>query len=450
MAGWMLNILYLIVLTVAAPLLLWVDLRTHKYRASLWPRFSGRVPRRHGDNPCIWLHAVSVGEVQVLGCLVDRLQQTLPDADLVVSTGTATGYRLARKLFPKHLVCHGPLDFTWSVRRALGRLRPDVLVLTETELWPNLIRLAHRSGARLVLINGRLSDRSFRGYRRVRPWIGRMLKCFAAIGVQNTAYAQRYRSLGAPADRLMVTGSLKFDAAMTDRDQPAVGRLRKVAQLRDSDLVFLAGSTQAPEEELALDAFAHAAHQWPQLRLILVPRHPERFAEVAELLARSPWPWRRRSELGDGSVEANRSEHRTREPWRVLLVDTMGELAAWWGTADVGYVGGSMGTREGQNMLEPAGFGVATCFGPRTSNFRDIVATLREADAVRVVRDGAEMSAFLQTCLAEPSVRRSLGSRARRCVISSRGATQRTVDMLRNVLQQSRAGGADHRLRHAG
>jgi 3-deoxy-D-manno-octulosonic-acid transferase len=255
-----------------------------------------------------------------------------------------------------------------------------------------------------------------------------MLAGLSQINVQNETYARRFRELGADPDRVHVTGSLKFDGAATSRDNPLTRELVRQWQCETGDLVFLAGSTQAPEERLAIHTFAALAVEHPHLHLIVVPRHPERFEEVASLLNESGLPWQRRSRL---SVEG-----RDRGA-RILLVDCVGELAAWWGMAQIAYVGGSMGRRGGQNMIEPAAYGAAVSFGPNTENFRDVVSLLLESGAAVVVQNGDELTAFVRRCLDDPSWAASLGAAASRLVCQQLGATMRTVDLVERLTRNS-------------
>ncbi|HLA85356.1 MAG TPA: glycosyltransferase N-terminal domain-containing protein, partial [Thermoguttaceae bacterium] len=296
---YLLNLVYLLILLAASPWLAWKAARTGKYRRGWREKFLGLVPRRAGGRPCYWFHAVSVGEVNLLARLLEELKKHSPEIECVVSTTTRTGMELARKKYAGLTVFYCPLDFSWAARAAMRRMRPDVLVLAELELWPNLIRAAGERDARVAVINGRLSESSFRGYRRIRPLAASVLRRIDLIAVQDETYAERFRRLGAPAGQVHVTGSMKYDGAQTDRDNPATRRLRELAGLSDGDIVFLAGSTQEPEERIALDVWRELSAEWPNLRLILVPRHAERFEAVARMLDASGIPWQRRTSLGD-------------------------------------------------------------------------------------------------------------------------------------------------------
>jgi 3-deoxy-D-manno-octulosonic-acid transferase len=426
--SWLLNVVYVAIIAVCSPLIVWQSWRAGKYREGFRERLLGWVPPREGNATCVWVHAVSVGEVNLIAILLRELRAAHPDWQFVVSTTSRTGYELARKKYADLSVFYCPLDFSWAASSAMRRIRPTILILAELELWPNLIRAAKEHGARVAIVNGRMSDHSFPGYRRIRPLVAAVLRQIDLIAAQNDESATRFRALGAPADRVVVTGSLKYDGAQTDRNNPRTQSLRQLAGISGDDIIFLAGSTQEPEEQYALDIFRRLAPQYPRLRLILVPRHPERFDSVAKLLDASSISWCRRSALGSQppappGVSA-----------RVLLVDTIGELGAWWGAAHIAFVGGSFGERGGQNMIEPAAYGAAVSYGPNTRNFRDIVAALERAGGSVTVDSADELEAFVVFCLTDPEYAEPLGSRAQRFVRSQLGATARTVALIDSLV----------------
>jgi 3-deoxy-D-manno-octulosonic-acid transferase len=433
LAEWALNCLYVFLFAAASPWIIWSAVRHGKHREGFAAKFLGLAPRRQGDRPCVWLHAVSVGEVNLLATTIGEFLKQRPGWEIVVSTTTKTGYDLACKKYADYSVFYCPLDFTWAASAALRRIRPTLLVLAELEVWPNLIAAAQRRGVRTAIINGRVSDKSFRGYRRIRSLIAPSLQRIDLIAAQNEEIAERFRQLGARPESVVATGSLKFDGAQTNRRNPRTLALQQLAGLDERHVVFLAGSTQEPEEQYALDILQRLAPTHPELKLVIVPRHPQRFDEVAALLDASGISWQRRSRLA-----SNASDDQARQPaapcWQALLVDTIGELGAWWGTASIGFVGGSFGSRGGQNMLEPAAYGVATCFGPNTWNFRDIVAQLLAADGARVVRSPDEFDAFVRQSLESPELAQQLGERAQRLVLSQQGATRRTVELLSELI----------------
>jgi 3-deoxy-D-manno-octulosonic-acid transferase len=415
------NALYLMVLLFTSPWLIYAAIRWGKYREGMGGKLWGLVPQRQRQGRCVWLHAVSVGEINLLVPLIASLERELPGCEFFISTTSKTGYELARTRYADRCVFYCPLDFSWAVRTALGRVRPSLLLLTETEIWPNMIAAAKKQGIPVAIVNGRLSDRSYRGYRRLKFLFRHVISRLDMIAVQTEAYADNFKSMGARPEIVHVTGSIKFDRAVFDRQNETTQRLAQLAGFSPTDQIFLAGSTQHPEEQFALDAFQSLAPHHPSLRLILTPRHPERFDDVAALLDRSGMRWQRRSELDGTNADSNA---------RILLVDTIGELGAWWGTSHIAYVGGSMARRGGQNPIEPSAYGAAVSFGPKTPNFRGVVAVLLDGDAAVVVRNGEQIHEFVKKCLDDPQYAKQLGENARRIVLEQQGAVERTTELL--------------------
>ncbi|HXG12944.1 MAG TPA: 3-deoxy-D-manno-octulosonic acid transferase [Gemmataceae bacterium] len=425
---YLLNLGYLFALALLSPWLLYKVLTTGKYRRGLLSKSLGCTPPLSPGRRA-WFHGVSVGEIHLLRQVVARFRQRHPDWDCVISTTTDTGLEEARKRFPDLPVFYWPLDFSWAVRRALRRVRPDLVVLAESELWPNFLLAAGRQGVPVAVVNGRMSPRSLRRYRRLGPlarWLFARVDLFA---MQTAAYADNVCRLGAAPERVQVTGNVKYDGVETDRANPRTQELRRLLNVRADDLVWVAGSTQAPEEEIALDIFRRAQADHPHLRLFLVPRQKERFDEVAALLRRSGIPFVRRSAVRPGAPSPCHP---------VILVDTIGELGALWGLADVAFVGGSLdGRRGGQNMIEPAAYGAAVVFGPHVWNFRDTAARLVEAGAAIQVPDAAALDTAVRRLLADAAARERLGAAARRLVLQQQGATERTMDLLDELLHSS-------------
>jgi 3-deoxy-D-manno-octulosonic-acid transferase len=429
----MLDLLYALVFLAALPWVIWRRAAGRRPVAAPWQRFTGGIPLLPPprDRCRIWLHGVSVGEVALLASLASELRQQAEaegrDIECVVSSSTTTGLDVARSRFPPELVFPCPLDFSWAVRRVLHRVQPDLLVLGELELWPQLLALTAARGVPIAVVNARMSERSFRGYRRLAWLARRMLRRLTVVIARSRDDADRFAALGA-AD-VVVAGSMKYDGARGERTADTVQQLTALAGITPEDVVFLAGSTQAPEEALAIEAYRKLSASRPSLRLILVPRHAERSDEIAHLLATSGVAWQRRSQLATDGLDPAA---------RVLLVDVTGELAAWWGAAAIAFVGGSLdGKRGGQNMLEPAAYGAAVCFGPHTRNFQTEVAGLLAADAVRIVHDADELTAFVQWALDEPAQRQAMGQRAAAAVAAGRGATPFTVSRLLALLPAS-------------
>jgi len=411
------------VLLLTLPYWLMQMSRHGKYRAGLWERL-GRVPERlasRPEQPTIWIHAVSVGEVLAVIGLVAELQRRHRDFRIVVSTTTDTGQKLARKEFGEENVFYFPLDFSFAIRPYLRVLKPRLLVLAETEFWPNVLRLAHRSGARIAVVNGRISDRSWPRYRR---WGGLLNKVLSHIDLflgQTEEDARRLRDIGAATERVQVTGNLKFDAPLPP--EPAiVGSLRQKLPEGGAGPVLVCGSTVEGEERILLQAFENVLASYSDAVMILAPRHPERFAAVAQLLEELGIRfWRRTLWSGEGLAGG------------VLLLDSIGELAALYALADIAFVGGSLVPRGGHNIIEAARHGVAIVVGPHTENFRDTVGLFESRQAVRIVTP-AELPLVFMDLIANENARRDLGGRAAETLHSQTGATRRTVDALDTLL----------------
>jgi 3-deoxy-D-manno-octulosonic-acid transferase len=426
------NLLYLTLIFFGLPWLAVRSYRTRRYREGWSEKLLGRVPFRSGDRPCIWLHAVSVGEVNALKPLVLAIQREHPEIDLAVSTTTQTGMQLAQTLYQSAIVFYCPLDFTWGVRRAIKRIRPSILLLTELELWPNLIASAKAANCKTAVINGRLSANSLKGYQRIRPLIRNAVDQLDRICVQDETYRDRFRQLGARRESISITGSLKFDGAISDRNAPGVRHMRTLLGIRSSDIVWVVGSTQSPEEAAAVTAFVELADEFPNLRLIVVPRHPERFAQVAEVISEHKVRFLQRSDL-DTHPETS---PRHREDWQVCLCDSIGELSNVWGLASLSFVGGSFGKREGQNMIEPAAFGCCVSVGPKTKNFRDIVRLLLDAQAITVLDEPEQMRDWVRMMLTNDRLRRETGQSAFEIARQHRGATARTLAAILPLLNR--------------
>lgn len=435
--AWLLNFAYLLAILLAVPYRFLIQRKTLPgWREKLL----GQVPRRTGRGRCLWLHAVSVGEVLQLQPVIAALSKSDPELELVISTTTATGFDVARTRYPGRQVFYFPLDFSWAVNAALSRINPSAIALVELELWPNFVFAAAQRGIPLALVNGRIGERSFRGYRYIRYLIGAILSKIGVLAVQSEAYATRLAALGADREKIHVTGSIKFDGVETDRTNPRTAELRRLFGLEENEIVFIAGSTQDPEERLAIRSYLQLRAKYRDLRLILVPRHKERFDEVAQLVQEEfGLPVIRRSERNlceeiRGVTPPARPVDSGVAP--ILLLDTLGELSACWGLATIAFVGGSLTSRGGQNMIEPAGYGAAVLFGPNTWNFKDVVDLLLGQEAALVVRSGEELTARLDELLSNRTNISKLGDRARSLVSAQRGATACTVDLLLGILPE--------------
>ena len=407
---------------LGAPYWLVQMLRRSKYRAGLAERL-GRVPERllrPGGPAAVWVHAVSVGEVLATSGLVAELKTLFPGGRVVVSTTTATGQKLAWERFGDENVFYFPLDFAFAIRPYLRALKPQLVVLAETEFWPNFLRLARQSGARVAVVNARISDRSLPGYRRWRRPLSGVLRNVDLFLAQSEEDQRRLIAIGAAAERVQVAGNLKFDTR-APAPSAALDLLPAALAGAGPAQTVVCGSTVEGEEELLLDAFKSVLARHPQAVMVVAPRHPERFDAVAQLLAASGVAWWRRSALGSAECIAG----------GVLLLDTIGELSAVYALGSVAFVGGSLVPRGGHNILEPAQQGCAILVGPHTENFRDIVNIFERAGALRVVRpDPQALADALLQLLGDPGARSRLGELARKTWQAHSGTTRRTLDAL--------------------
>lgn len=421
--------LYRLLQAFALPLLLlyllFRSLGTRGYWSSLPQRF-GFVPRslRQTGPGAIWLHAVSVGEVLTCVELLRRMRVQFPASRLFVSTGTLAGRSTAEARLRGLAdgTFYAPLDYTFAVRRVLRALRPSVVVVAETEIWPNLFREAKRTGAALAIVNGRISDRAFPRYRRFRHFFRAVLPQADCILAQTEEIAGRFVVLGAPPDRVRVSGNLKYDfeARPAAPDSPVIEFL---AATRPS-AVWIAASTTAPttpgdvdEDDIVIDAFRALAPRHPDLALILAPRKPERFDVVAAKLAAAAIPFTRRTA--------------GLRPCRVLLLDTVGELGGLFAAADVVFMGGTLAQRGGHNVLEPALFAKPVIAGPHMENFPGIATDFRAAGAWVEIAEPADLAPTVERLLADPEAARATGRLALACAQARRGATARALDEIR-------------------
>jgi 3-deoxy-D-manno-octulosonic-acid transferase len=429
---------FLLVLT--SPYWLLQMMRHGKYRAGLRQRF-GAVPpaliasrgKNSGGKPTIWVHAVSVGEVVASSGVIAALRQKFQSHRILISTTTGTGQKLAGQRFGTENVFYFPLDFAFAIRPYLNALRPELVVVAETEFWPNFFWLAKRSGARIAVINCRISDRSLPGYKRFRFWLPRLLEktlasadCFLA---QTEEDRKRLIEIGASQSKITVAGNLKFDIAPPPEPE-IVARLRESFSRSGAGPILVCGSTLEGEEGSLLSAFRNILANHPKAVIVLAPRHPERFSEVAALVEKLGFlMWRRSGWNGDGpDGEALAGG--------VFLVDTIGELAALYSLATVAFVGGSLVPRGGHNILEPALYGVPIVTGNHYENFRDIVNFFASHNAVRIV-GLAELPLVFMELVDNHEERATLGKNALTALGAQRGATAKTVAALLQLMDVS-------------
>lgn len=401
-----------------------------KYRRSLGGKL-GRLPAdldpaRLQDRR-IWFHAVSVGEVVALGPLVKAVKELIPKSSIVVSTGTETGQERARQsILEADGFLYLPLDFPAFVNRVVRSIRPDLFVLMETELWPNLIHSLKASGTRIALANGRISDRSFPRYKKLKPLFSRTLESIDLFLMSSDFDGQRIAEMGAPRERIVVTGNTKFDAALEKLPEDAEAQVRRVFDLDDSTRVLLAGSTHPGEHEIVLDAYAALAKKYPDLVLILVPRHIEKTPLIQSALkARHMGPAFLRSALESGERRGDR---------KVVIVDRMGELFRVYSVASAVFVGGSLVPRGGQNIVEPAAWGKMVLFGPSMEDFREAREILVRTGAGIEVTDAGDLAARVDTILSDPDTYGILAANGSREILKHVGSARKNAEALSRLL----------------
>jgi 3-deoxy-D-manno-octulosonic-acid transferase len=438
-------LLYSLLLTVGfLALLPWFAIdafRTRKYITGLGQRL-GKLPViADAGRPLIWLHCVSVGETEAARPLVRALLDKFPSYRLVISTTTVTGQKIAKEAFGRDAaaVFYFPIDWAWTVRRVLHTLQPAVVLIMETELWPHLLRECGRRAIPVALINGRISIKSFGRYKMIRPFIRGVLDHFSMALMQSERDASRILELGMPAERILMPGNLKFDSAESSIDESLTASLRERFGFGQGALLIVAASTHEPEEQVVIEAFKQIRNSQPpyQTRLLIAPRHPERFTEVASLLQASGLTWSRRSAAAQ--AEDKQSE--------VVLLDTIGELRAIYPLADIAFVGGSIAEHGGHNVLEPAARGVCVVTGAHTHNFAAITRTMLSEDAIvqlpkiAASETSVELCKTLHQLLSNDSLRRDIGHRASVVCNQNRGATEQTLQTIAGLLEKRKTAG---------
>jgi 3-deoxy-D-manno-octulosonic-acid transferase len=424
------NILLFLVVLPLLPFHLLVLLFRGKIRQGIRERFGfydeGRFSALKGM-PVLWIHAVSVGETRAVMPLIKSLKKRFPGHALVLSNVTETGHEVAESIAELDLCFYFPYDFPFSVERVFRRIDPDLIVIVETEIWPNFMRLAGLHGVPVILVNGRISDRSFPRYQRLRFFLEPLLHQFALLGMQSPLDAERIVAMGAPAERVTVTRNLKFDMQTggVDRIEPEV--IRRDFRLPDDCRLWVSASTHPGEEDQVLDVYRRLLDVAADLVLILVPRHPERARAVGELLADRKIPFVLRSEI------EKETDHLI--SGSVLLVDSVGEMLKFFAVADLVFVGGSLVPIGGHNVLEASLLHKPVLFGPHMHNFKEISSLLIQAQGGQVVADADELYERAAILLADPERGRSMGERGYALLEKNRGATEQTLEAIESLLE---------------
>ena len=431
----LLDFAYLLVALMLSPMVIYRAIRHQRYRSG-WGQRLGFVGRRHPDRQCIWVHAVSVGEVNAAQTVITELGRRCPDHEIVVSATTDTGFARAQTLYGQgHTVFYFPFDLSSFVRRAFGSLRPAICLLMELEVWPNFLRTAQGMNIPVAVVNGRISDKSFPSYKRARRILRATFRRLTLVLAQTQTYGERFVCLGCAPDKVIVTGSLKYDTAqITDRIAGADTLVQEL-QLNGARL-WVAGGTGTDEEGIILAVFQQLKQTgFTDLRLAIVPRKPERFDAVAQQIQQAGFSLLRYSHI-KGQPSGG-----PLDPQAVILGDTMGDLRKFYSLATVAFVGRSLVPVGGSDMMEVAALGKPTLFGPYTFNFTQTVEALLQSQGAIEVADQAELLKAVKTCLEDPDQARQIGQRGQAVIKANQGATAKSVAQILKLLDSMHAGG---------
>jgi len=435
------NCVYLLAAAAISPVVLYRMLRHKRYRTG-WANRFGKITRKNPEKKCIWLHAVSLGEVNAATTLIEQLKTQLPDFEIVISTTTDTGFARANALFGKDLqLFYFPFDFSCTMHRAFCNIQPAICLLMELEVWPNLVQIARQLNIPVVVVNGRISDKSFSKYIKIKPIAKRIFQKVDLVLAQTDQYAQRFREIGSPANQVVVTGSLKYDTAqITDKVEGAdilAEQLFVKIENRKSKIenpLWVAGATgNNDEEKIILDVYRDLKQKFPNLRLAIVPRKPERFDEVAQLIIQTGLGLFRYSHLKESAPAKSIINHQSSID-SVILGDTMGDLRKFYSLASIIFVGRSLVPMGGSDMMEAAALGKCTVFGPYAFNFQQTVDALLAGQGAIMVKDQQDLLQTMHKCLLEPNFAQTIARNGQQIIRKNQGATSRTIKAIVGLL----------------
>jgi 3-deoxy-D-manno-octulosonic-acid transferase len=434
----LIDIAYLIALLAVSPFAIYRRLRYGRYRAG-WANRFGNITRKHPDKKCIWIHAVSVGEVNATTTLIKELESKFPDYEIAISTTTDTGFARANALFANRLsVFYFPMDFSLTMKRAFANINPAMCLLIELEVWPNLVRNAKQAGIPVIIVNGRLSERSLRRYGIIKGITKKIFSNITLALAQSEEYAERFRKLGMPPENVIVTGSVKYDTAQVTDKVDGADLLATQLGLKNERL-WVAGATGDEEEKIILDVYKKLIEQKQSadLRLAIVPRKPERFEEAASLIKERRFGLIRYSEIKKKTTDDTEKKivnHKS-SIINVILGDTMGDLRKFYSLATVIFVGRSLVPMGGSDMMEAAALGKCTIFGPHAFNFKQTVEDLLKADGAILVKDADELFNTMTKCLTDTGYASKIAQNGQQIIRKNQGATARTVASISKLLK---------------
>ena len=433
------DFIYLLVALAITP---WVVYRMVRYRRYLagWSHRFGRIIRKDPAlRKCIWLHAVSVGEVNAAKTIVKELENRFGNYEIIITTTTDTGFVRATEIFgTNHKVFYFPLDFSWIMRRVFRNIQPAICLLMELEVWPNFVQIANQLHIPVVIINGRISDKSFSRYKKVKPVAKSIFQKLSLILAQTDQYAQRFKEIGVPEKKVVVTGSLKYDTAQIADKVEGADVLASNLKIKNQKL-WVAGATGNDEEQILLDVYQNLKKQdqFKNLRLVIVPRKPERFDEVAQLIKQAGFDLIRYSEvkrLTAETTEKSKIKNRKSKIDTVILGDTMGDLRKFYSLATIIFVGRSLVPMGGSDLAEAVALGKTTLFGPYAFNFKQTVDALLAGEGAVMIKDKQDLLDTMQKCLTEPDFAQQIAQNGQEVIRKNQGATEKTIEQIAKFL----------------
>lgn len=424
--------IYIAISAVASPYIIFKILTSERYRSGLYQRF-GRVPERSGSKPGIWVHGASVGEVITAKSIIDMIDNEFPEWETFISTSTNTGYSVAKQNFSNKDVSYFPIDLSWVTNKVICKTNPSCILLIELEIWPNYLISAYKKNIPIIIVNGRISNKSFKAYRAIslisKNFYKSLTNKMNVYCARTELDAQRFRGLGIPNEQVFVTGSMKYDNIPTNLDENIKKSYKHLFHIHDNDIVMIGGSTHEGEEEILLRIFKKLCNTYSNLKLILAPRHIERTRDVSSLVKKMGLTPLLKTEMEGPNYKWKNNKR------FVIIIDTIGDLGKIYSISNFAFVGKSLVPSGGQNMMEPAGLGKPVIFGPHTFNFKEEVALLLKNEAAIMVKNEEELYKALEHFIKNPETANDMGLKAQNIVNKERGATERNMKIIRNILK---------------
>ncbi len=429
--------IYLTASVLGAPYILFKMLTSERHRSGLYQRF-GIVSERTSKKPGIWIHGASVGEVITAKSIVEKIDREFPEWETFISTTTNTGYSVAKQNFSGKPIFYFPVDLSWITRKVLRRIRPSCIILIELEIWPNFLVSVYEENIPLIIVNGRISNKSFKAYRIISRISGAFYNSLTnkmnTYCARTELDAQRFRDLGISSEQVFVTGTMKYDNIPTHINENSKNELADLFRIKDNDLVLIGGSTHEGEEEILLRIFERLSKTYPNLRLIIAPRHIERTRDVSRLIEKKGFTPVLKTSVDSSNYGWQNSKK------EIILIDTVGDLEKIYALSDYVFVGKSLVPSGGQNMMEPAGLGKPVVFGPHVFNFKEEVDMLLRNEAAKMVETEDELCGTIESFIKNPEAAKEMGLRAQEVVSEKRGATEKNMDIIREILKRKERG----------